>query len=117
MNVVSKQICKSTNLQGPREPWALCRFADMQICHRGVDAARPCRRVPDVSRIGRRAYASLYGPSTGDRVRLADTNLVLRIERDFAVYGEESVFGGGKSIRDGMAQSASALGDDVPDTV
>jgi urease subunit alpha len=70
-----------------------------------------------LSSISRRTYASLYGPTTGDRVRLADTNLVLRIERDFAVYGEESVFGGGKSIRDGMAQSASALMADVPDTV
>lgn len=70
-----------------------------------------------MSSISRRTYASLYGPTTGDRVRLADTNLVLRIERDYAVYGEESVFGGGKSIRDGMAQSASALMADVPDTV
>jgi hypothetical protein len=61
-----------------------------------------------LSSISRRTYASLFGPTTGDRVRLADTNLVLRIERDHAVYGEESVFGGGKSIRDGMAQSASA---------
>jgi urease subunit alpha len=70
-----------------------------------------------VSSISRRTYASLYGPTTGDRVRLADTNLVLRIEHDYAVYGEESVFGGGKSIRDGMAQSASALMAEVPDTV
>ena len=71
-----------------------------------------------MSRITRSRYASLYGPTTGDRVRLADTDLVVRIERDFAVYGEEAVFGGGKSIRDGMAQSpriTAAQGS--PDTV
>jgi urease subunit alpha len=69
-------------------------------------------------RVSSANYASLYGPTVGDRVRLADTNLVLRIERDFAVYGEEAVFGGGKSIRDGMAQSASALSSGgAPDTV
>ena len=56
--------------------------------------------------IPRRQYASLYGPTTSDRVRLADTNLRLRIERDLLTHGDEAVFGGGKTIRDGMAQSA-----------
>ncbi|HLG10995.1 MAG TPA: urease subunit alpha [Dehalococcoidia bacterium] len=71
-----------------------------------------------MSRISRQTYASLYGPTTGGRIRLADTNLVVRIERDFAVYGEEAVFGGGKSIRDGMAQSSRATSaGGVPDTV
>ncbi|MEO6238857.1 MAG: urease subunit alpha, partial [Vicinamibacterales bacterium] len=56
-------------------------------------------------RIPRDAYASLYGPTTGDRVRLGDTDLFLRIERDAAVYGEEVTFGGGKVIRDGQGQS------------
>jgi urease subunit alpha len=56
--------------------------------------------------IPRRQYAALYGPTTGDRVRLADTNLRLRIERDLTTPGDEAVFGGGKTIRDGMAQSA-----------
>ncbi len=59
-------------------------------------------------RIPRRQYAELYGPTTGDRVRLADTNLIIEIERDHAAYGDEAVFGGGKSIRDGMGQSATA---------
>jgi urease subunit alpha len=71
-----------------------------------------------VSRISRERYASLYGPTTGDRVRLADTNLIARVEKDFTRYGEEAVFGGGKSIRDAMAQSpwhTSAAG--TPDTV
>lgn len=55
-------------------------------------------------KIERGRYAELYGPTTGDRFRLADTNLVCEVERDLTVYGEEAVFGGGKSIRDGMAQ-------------
>ena len=55
--------------------------------------------------IGRRAYAEMFGPTTGDRVRLADTELIIEVERDFTIYGEEVKFGGGKTIRDGMAQS------------
>jgi len=58
-----------------------------------------------MSRIGRQAYAEMYGPTTGDRMRLADTSLVIEIERDYAIYGEEVKFGGGKVIRDGMGQS------------
>lgn len=54
--------------------------------------------------IDRAAYASMYGPTTGDRVRLADTSLWLEIEKDYTVYGDECVFGGGKVIRDGMGQ-------------
>ena len=53
----------------------------------------------------RAAYAAMYGPTTGDRIRLADTELFIEIERDFTVYGEEVKFGGGKVIRDGMGQS------------
>jgi urease subunit alpha len=59
-------------------------------------------------KIERRSYAEHYGPTTGDRIRLGDTNLVVRVERDFAVYGEEVKFGGGKVIRDGMGQSPAA---------
>src|SRR5207302_3487096 len=58
--------------------------------------------------IPRRTYADLYGPTTGDRVRLADTDLIVEVEKDFAVYGDEITFGGGKVIRDGMGQSARA---------
>ena len=58
--------------------------------------------------IPRRVYADLYGPTTRDRVRLADTDLVLEVERDFTVYGDEITFGGGKTIRDGMGQSSRA---------
>ena len=55
--------------------------------------------------LSRRAYAEMYGPTTGDRVRLADTELFIEVERDLTTYGEEVKFGGGKVIRDGMGQS------------
>jgi urease subunit alpha len=58
--------------------------------------------------INRRKYANMYGPTTGDKVRLADTDLIIEVEKDHTVYGDESKFGGGKTIRDGMAQSATA---------
>jgi urease subunit alpha len=57
--------------------------------------------------INRRTYADLYGPTTGDRLRLADTALVVEIEKDFTVYGDEITFGGGKVIRDGMGQNST----------
>lgn len=56
-------------------------------------------------KINRRAYAEMFGPTTGDRLRLADTDLIIEVERDFTIYGEEVKFGGGKVIRDGMGQS------------
>ena len=56
-------------------------------------------------KIDRRAYADHYGPTTGDRIRLADTELLARVERDLTTYGDEAIFGGGKVIRDGMGQS------------
>ena len=61
-------------------------------------------------RMSRRQYADLYGPTVGDRVRLADTALFLEVERDLTVYGEEAKFGGGKVLRDGMGQSPHAVG-------
>jgi urease subunit alpha len=68
--------------------------------------------------LSRRQYADLYGPTTGDAIRLADTDLFLEIEKDLTNYGEEVVFGGGKVIRDGMGQNGQATRDeDVPDTV
>ena len=57
--------------------------------------------------IDRRAYADFYGPTVGDRVRLADTDLIIEIEKDFTVYGDEITFGGGKVIRDGMGQNST----------
>jgi len=66
--------------------------------------------------LGRAAYAEMYGPTTGDRIRLADTDLFIEIEHDYATYGEEVKFGGGKTIRDGMGQS-QRLHAEVMDTV
>ena len=68
--------------------------------------------------ISRIKYANMYGPTIGDKVRLGDTNLIIEVEKDHTVYGEENKFGGGKTIRDGMAQSATATRKDgVPDFV
>src|SRR6202165_1209967 len=67
-------------------------------------------------KIGRRAYVEMFGPTTGDRVRLADTERVFEVEKDFTVYGEEVKFGGGKVIRDGMGQS-QRMSKDCADTV
>ena len=58
--------------------------------------------------ITRIKYANMYGPTTGDKVRLGDTELFIEIEKDYTVYGDEAKFGGGKTIRDGMAQSGTA---------
>ncbi|WP_426113583.1 urease subunit alpha [Massilia sp. PWRC2] len=69
-----------------------------------------------MARISRAAYAEMYGPTVGDRIRLADTELFIEIERDYATYGEEVKFGGGKTIRDGMGQSQRVHAD-VMDTV
>ena len=69
-----------------------------------------------MSSISRRAYAEMYGPTIGDRVRLADTDIWLEVEEDRTVYGEEVKFGGGKVIRDGMGQSQRTAAE-VVDTV
>ncbi|HXH04133.1 MAG TPA: urease subunit alpha [Candidatus Competibacteraceae bacterium] len=68
-------------------------------------------------RIGRRAYAEMYGPTAGDRVRLGDTELWIEVERDYTVYGDEVKFGGGKVIRDGMGQSQVTNAAGATDTV
>ena len=67
-------------------------------------------------KMSRRAYAEMFGPTVGDRVRLADTELFIQVEQDLTTYGEEVKFGGGKVIRDGMGQS-QLLSDEVADTV
>jgi urease subunit alpha len=68
-------------------------------------------------RISRQAYAQTYGPTTGDRLRLADTELLLEVEKDFTVYGDEVKFGGGKVIRDGMGQAQTPRAAGAVDTV
>lgn len=69
-----------------------------------------------MAKIDRYAYAHMFGPTVGDRVRLADTDLIIEVEKDFTLYGEEVKFGGGKVIRDGMGQSQLGCAD-VPDLV
>jgi urease subunit alpha len=70
-----------------------------------------------MARISRAAYADMFGPTTGDRVRLADTDLIVEVEKDFTIYGEEVKFGGGKVIRDGMGQSQYSQAQGAVDTV
>ncbi|AHJ64062.1 Urease alpha subunit [Granulibacter bethesdensis] len=70
-----------------------------------------------MARLSRAAYAGMYGPTTGDRLRLADTDLIIEVERDLTTYGEEVKFGGGKVIRDGMGQSQMTNAAGAMDTV
>lgn len=67
--------------------------------------------------MSRAAYAQMFGPTVGDRVRLADTELIIEVERDFTIHGEEVKFGGGKVIRDGMGQSQRSRREGAADTV
>jgi len=69
-----------------------------------------------MAKIDRKAYADMFGPTVGDRVRLGDTELWVEVEKDFTTHGEEVKFGGGKVIRDGMGQSQASC-KDTPDTV
>ncbi|MCJ2033202.1 urease subunit alpha [Methylobacterium sp. J-068] len=73
--------------------------------------------MPPRAALPRAAYADMFGPTTGDRIRLADTSLVIEVERDHTTYGEEVKFGGGKVIRDGMGQSQVTNQDGAVDTV
>ena len=84
-------------------------FDGKQACSHGV------RSMP--ARISRAAYADMFGPTVGDRVRLADTELIIEVEKDFTIYGEEVKFGGGKVIRDGMGQSQVTRAEGAVDTV
>ena len=70
-----------------------------------------------MARLPRADYAHMFGPTKGDRVRLADTDLIIEVERDLTTYGEEVKFGGGKVIRDGMAQSQASQAEGAVDTV
>ena len=69
------------------------------------------------TKISRAAYADMFGPTVGDKVRLADTDLIVEVEKDLTIYGEEVKFGGGKVIRDGMGQSQATRADGAVDTV
>jgi urease subunit alpha len=75
------------------------------------------KEFPMGYRMDRRAYAETFGPTVGDRVRLADTELFIEIEKDLTIYGDEVKFGGGKVIRDGMGQSPISNADGAVDLV
>jgi urease len=73
--------------------------------------------TPKPYKMCRKAYADMFGPTTGDRVKLANTNLYIQIEKDYTVYGDECKFGGGKVLREGMGQATEQCGKDVLDLV
>src|SRR5262249_35967111 len=68
-------------------------------------------------KMSRAAYAQMFGPTVGDKVRLADTDILIEVEKDYTLYGEEVKFGGGKVIRDGMGQSQRSRNEGAVDTV
>lgn len=70
------------------------------FCSEGISGEDPTFTTT----LSREKYANMYGPTTGDKLRLGDTNLYARIEKDYTVYGDECVFGGGKVLREGMGQ-------------
>src|SRR5262245_22311683 len=76
-----------------------------------------CEELAVSTKIKRSVYADMFGPTTGDKVRLADTDLIIEVEKDFTIYGEEVKFGGGKVIRDGMGQSQVTNRQGAVDTV
>ncbi|KAI9362473.1 urease [Zopfochytrium polystomum] len=97
-----------------RIPAILAGLASRGIRHLALSAPLP---IPSPYSMDRQRYADTYGPTTGDRVRLGDTELYLEIENDFTVYGDEAVFGGGKVIREGMGQVTGVGEADVLDLV
>src|ERR1700751_3187846 len=68
------------------------------------------------NKMKRAAYAQMFGPTVGDKVRLADSDLIIEVEQDLTIYGEEVKFGGGKVMRDGMGQSQGSRNDGAVDT-
>src|SRR3989304_8572677 len=95
---------------GPGGPPEM-RAADGRGSHGRFEPLRSAMKM------SRAAYAGMFGPTTGDKVRLADTELVIEIEKDFTTYGEEVKFGGGTTIRDGMGQSQVTRAAGAVDTV
>src|ERR1700746_3737493 len=95
-----------------KRSWEHCRR-----CRRR-DAFSGCSEVMKMPHVmSRAAYAQMFGPTVGDKVRLADTDLIIEVQKDFTIYGEEVKFGGGKVIRDGMGQSQRSRSDGAIDTV
>ena len=95
-----------------------CRGGNAALDRTFDDTVKLARSLTLVSpKIKRSVYADMFGPTTGDKVRLADTDLIIEVEKDFTTYGEEVKFGGGKVIRDGMGQSQVTNKQGAADTV
>src|ERR1700721_3270855 len=86
--------------------WRPTNRCAMPRCGSPATPASRAREAPPMVAIARRDYAALYGPTVGDGVRLADTSLVAVVEKDHAVYGDECLHGGGKTLRDGIGLAA-----------
>jgi len=91
------------------------RIQEMGFLHE-AEPARDSDHI-DICTMDRKHYASMYGPTTGDKIRLGATDLWIKVEKDFATYGDEATFGGGKTIRDGMGQASGVSDKDCLDTV
>src|SRR5258706_9718809 len=91
--------------------WGLCRVGATLLAFTVTEVDK----MPHA--MSRAAYAQMFGPTVGDKVRLADTDLIIEPEKDFTTYGEEVKFGGGKVIRDGMGQSQRTRAEGAVDTV
>src|SRR5580765_6885048 len=107
----ARRSASSPVSRGPWRPWP-CRESGASPAYRSVR-----RRRPPVAELTRARYAALYGPTVGDQVRLGDTDLWIEVERDLTVGGEGAVVGGGKSIRQSMAQGVTTRAQGAPDTV
>jgi urease len=92
------------------------RIRTQHFCHT-AQVEGPVTSDISPFKMDRQAYADMFGPTTGDLVRLGDTELWIRVEKDFTVYGDECKFGGGKVLRDGMGQASGRADDDCLDLV
>ncbi len=99
------------------DAWHIARRPPQTACRKTIRLFLPRSLDVGAYKISRATYADMYGPTTGDKVRLADTELFIEVEKDFTIYGEEVKFGGGKVIRDGMGQSQATRAEGAVDTV
>jgi urease len=110
-NALASGPVKESNLAGVMEAVKSKKFSHTpQTAQPGASEVVPFK-------MERQAYAEMFGPTTGDLVRLGDTELWIRVEKDFTVYGDECKFGGGKVLRDGMGQASGRADDECLDLV
>lgn len=113
-NCIAKGLVADLTSQGSHDEM-LQRLQAGKFCNEPSPSAN--LPAPPAYTLSRPAYAALYGPTTGDRVRLADTDLWIEVERDFTSYGDECMFGGGKVLRDGMGQATGRSDEETLDVV